>query len=94
MRRPYRSIHDPWFVTWDLLVQDTRLGPQDILGRVGPGPTADPGLRAPLLVAGGGLAAGSCTSHPAFAGEVDSLLDAASYGSRWVALRPVPARRG
>ena len=30
----------------------------------------------------------------AFAGEVDSLLDEASYGSRWVALRPVPARHG
>ena len=28
----------------------------------------------------------------AFAGEVDSLLDEASYGSRWVALRPVPGR--
>ncbi len=29
-----------------------------------------------------------------FAGEVDSLLDAASYGSpsRWVALHPVPGR--
>jgi hypothetical protein len=25
----------------------------------------------------------------AFAGEVDSLLDEASYGARWVALAPV-----
>ena len=38
--------------------------------------------------------AGYRLATAAFVGEVDSLLDEASYGSRWVALCPVPVHRG